>query len=104
MIKPLERIFFLVGADPTDWFREMPKVQRILRSSAQPGTAKVMLDEHFVSDRCAVCGGSEGNGGAWLVLEATFRDFGIPGADTCVLSQVFALRARRTRARWPTRS
>ncbi|BGP52794.1 DNA polymerase zeta [Rhodotorula sphaerocarpa] len=64
MIPPLERIFNLVGADVKSWYREMSKSKRVHRGAAtKAGTKPVMLEEHFVSDRCIACHAPGGNGG-----------------------------------------
>ena len=63
MLKPLARIFDLIGADVWSWWREMPKVKVIVKPKGPDGAAKVLLDEHFVSDRCTLCKGPDGHGG-----------------------------------------
>ncbi|GAA5992097.1 hypothetical protein JCM10908_000742 [Rhodotorula pacifica] len=64
MIPPLERIFNLVGADVKSWYRDMGKSKRIHKVTLQNTSAKpIMLEEHFISDRCIACQGSGGNGG-----------------------------------------
>lgn len=55
LIPPLERIFNLLGADVKLWYTTMPKVDRLVRSSGDEGAPAVLLDEHFVSDRCLSC-------------------------------------------------
>ncbi|BGP12586.1 DNA polymerase zeta [Rhodosporidiobolus nylandii] len=62
IIPPLERIFNLLGVDVKAWYREMRKSKRVNKGSGK-GTKAVMLDEHFVSDRCVACEGPDGNGG-----------------------------------------
>jgi DNA polymerase zeta len=64
MIPPLERIFNLVGADVKSWYKEMAKSKRVHKVSTNGTTKRVMLDEHFASDRCIACNGPSGNGGA----------------------------------------
>ncbi|KAM0793277.1 hypothetical protein ACM66B_000738 [Microbotryomycetes sp. NB124-2] len=63
MLKPLGRIFDLIGADVQAWWRELPKKKIVVKPKGPDGAAKVLLDEHFVSDRCALCKKPEGNGG-----------------------------------------
>ncbi|GAA5949875.1 hypothetical protein JCM3765_007720 [Sporobolomyces pararoseus] len=52
MIKPLERIFDLVGASVTKWYEEMPKTQKLVKGS---------IADHFESDRCVACDKSKKN-------------------------------------------
>ncbi|GAA5909183.1 hypothetical protein JCM8208_003404 [Rhodotorula glutinis] len=63
MIPPLERIFNLVGADVKSWYREMAKAKRVHRVGEGKSGRAVMLEQHFVSDRCIACDGPEGHGG-----------------------------------------
>ncbi|GAA6052660.1 hypothetical protein JCM3770_003916 [Rhodotorula araucariae] len=63
MIPPLERIFNLMGADVKAWYREMAKAKRVHRVANSKAGKAVMLEQHFVSDRCVVCGGPGGEGG-----------------------------------------
>ncbi|GAA5838346.1 hypothetical protein JCM9279_003213 [Rhodotorula babjevae] len=63
MIPPLERIFNLVGADVKSWYREMAKAKRVHRIGEGKSGRAVMLEQHFVSDRCVACDGPEGHGG-----------------------------------------
>ncbi|GAA5969258.1 hypothetical protein JCM11641_007531 [Rhodosporidiobolus odoratus] len=63
IIPPLERIFNLMGVDVKSWYREMSKSKRVLKSGGANGIKPVMLDEHFISDRCIACNGPKGNGG-----------------------------------------
>lgn len=65
MIPPLERIFNLVGADVKSWYREMAKAKRVHRIGEGKSGRAVMLEQHFVSDRCIACDGPEGHGGAF---------------------------------------
>ncbi|GAA5888955.1 hypothetical protein JCM16303_004683 [Sporobolomyces ruberrimus] len=46
MVKPLERIFDLVGARVLSWYEEMPKSKKVVRGS---------IADHFESDRCIAC-------------------------------------------------
>lgn len=62
MIPPLERIFNLIGADVKSWYREMGKAKRVHRVAEGKGKA-VMLEQHFISDRCLACDGPDGFGG-----------------------------------------
>lgn len=60
MIPPLQRIFDLVGADVEAWYNEMPKYNRLIKRMPDVITLankkkRVLLDEHFSSDRCAAC-------------------------------------------------
>lgn len=64
MIPPLERIFNLVGADVKSWYREMAKAKRVHRVADGRAGGAIMLEQHFVSDRCVACDGPEGHGGA----------------------------------------
>ncbi len=85
MIPPLERIFNLVGADVKSWYREMAKSKRVHRTGAQKSTSKpIMLEEHFVSDRCIACQGPGGNGGTFAL-------------DTCPLRDARSARSRANR-------
>ncbi|GAA6061348.1 hypothetical protein JCM10212_004829 [Sporobolomyces blumeae] len=65
MIPPLERIFDLVGADVKSWYREMAKSKRVHKTTTngQGGVRRIMLDEHFKSDRCIACDGPNGDEG-----------------------------------------
>ncbi|KAK4054930.1 DNA polymerase zeta [Microbotryomycetes sp. JL201] len=63
MLKPLGRIFDLIGADVQAWWRELPKKKIVVKPKGPNGAAKVLLDEHFVSDRCAICKQPDGHGG-----------------------------------------
>ncbi|KAK4058006.1 DNA polymerase zeta [Microbotryomycetes sp. JL221] len=73
MLKPLARIFDLMGADVWSWWRELPKQKIVVKPKGPDGAAKVLLDEHFVTDRCAVCKGPEGQGG---LCESCRKDAG----------------------------
>ncbi|BGP44636.1 DNA polymerase zeta [Rhodotorula kratochvilovae] len=66
MIPPLERIFNLMGADVKAWYREMAKAKRVHRVADSRAGKAVMLEQHFVSDRCVACGGPGGDGGLCL--------------------------------------
>lgn len=65
LIPPLERVFKLVGADVKAWFDEMPRTIRAERHDVsmiglqdrQSGINQFTIDDHFQSNRCAVCGG-----------------------------------------------
>lgn len=82
MIPPLERIFNLVGADVKSWYREMSKSKRVHRGAAtKAGTKPVMLEEHFVSDRCIACHAPGGNGGTAQILWPS----GETESDSCAL-------------------
>ncbi|GAA5897069.1 hypothetical protein JCM5296_004286 [Sporobolomyces johnsonii] len=63
MIPPLSRIFDLVGASVLAWFREMSKRHRVHKVVSEKTAKPMMLDEHFMSDRCVACDGPNGNGG-----------------------------------------
>ena len=65
IIKVLERVFILVGADVRSWYAEMPQTKLLVATRTNPDDKRkpVLLDEHFVSDRCAACGGPHGKGG-----------------------------------------
>ena len=63
MLKPLGRIFDLIGADVETWWRELPKKKVVVKTKGPDGAAKVLLDEHFVTDRCALCKKPDGHGG-----------------------------------------
>ena len=52
MIKPLERIFDLVGASVLRWYEEMPKTQKLVKGS---------IADHFETDRCVACEKSKKN-------------------------------------------
>ncbi|GAA6006501.1 hypothetical protein JCM10207_004954 [Rhodosporidiobolus poonsookiae] len=60
MLGPLERIFLLMGVDPRSWYRDMAKTKRVHKVKAGTGLKPVMLEEHFKSDRCPACNGSNG--------------------------------------------
>ncbi|GEM06150.1 DNA polymerase zeta subunit [Rhodotorula toruloides] len=63
MIPPLERIFNLMGADVTSWYREMAKSKRIHRIAGGMNGRGAMLEQHFKSNRCVACDGPHGEGG-----------------------------------------
>ncbi|GAA6018210.1 hypothetical protein JCM11491_005634 [Sporobolomyces phaffii] len=53
MVKPLERIFDLVGARVLSWYEEMPKVNKAVENA---------ITVHFKSDRCVACQAPNANG------------------------------------------
>ncbi|KAH8925504.1 hypothetical protein BT69DRAFT_1318197 [Atractiella rhizophila] len=54
-IKPLARLFNLVGADVESWWKDMPKQKRAIAGSEGDNSGRIKIDEHFVSSRCVVC-------------------------------------------------
>lgn len=54
-IMPLSRIFNLLGADVLQWYKTMPKFDRLVKSEGPNNLNPVLLDEHYSSDRCRVC-------------------------------------------------
>lgn len=64
MIPPLERIFNLMGADVTSWYREMAKSKRVHRIANGKGGRAAMLEQHFKSNRCVACDGPHGEDGS----------------------------------------
>ncbi|BGP59076.1 hypothetical protein NBRC10512_007351 [Rhodotorula toruloides] len=63
MIPPLERVFNLMGADVTSWYREMAKSKRVHRIADGKGGRAAMLEQHFKSNRCVACDGPHGEDG-----------------------------------------
>lgn len=64
MVKPLERIFDLVGARVLSWYEEMPKSKKVVRGS---------IADHFESDRCIACKAPNTKG-----RESPFPLFNVP--------------------------
>ncbi|GAA5923255.1 DNA-directed DNA polymerase [Sporobolomyces koalae] len=63
MVRPLERIFDLIGARVLSWYEEMPKSKRAAKSTKDTAaTRRVGIDEHFKSDRCIACDAQSSDG------------------------------------------
>ncbi|CAH2007335.1 unnamed protein product [Acanthoscelides obtectus] len=56
IIPPLNRCFQLIGADVSEWFRNMPRKQtQYLLNSVSPGK-KSTISQYFSTTSCVVCG------------------------------------------------
>lgn len=55
LVRPLARVFGLIGVDVRAWYKQMPKTQRVERADPT-AVAKERIDAHFASALCISCG------------------------------------------------
>jgi len=55
LIRPLDRVFRLVGVDIRRWYNEMPKTRKVWRSDVRNTSNRDKIVGHFHSAQCLSC-------------------------------------------------